>query len=163
MDHTKPWLKYVPASAMQDATLELRHMKVRNNAAEDLGRVDGFVVNESSGSPRYLVVDAGGWLNSKQFLVPIGQVHLERDREALLVPLSKEQITHFPGFDLDEFKTLSDQDIERLNAAHNSPPPDVPAAAGPASRADAAFDVPDWWNVPADRAERDTHSQADGS
>ena len=91
-------------------------MKVRNDQGEELGTVDGFVVDSGSGRPRYVVVDAGGWFTAKQFLVPIGEVHLEPARDALRVSLAKDQIRRFPGFDLDQFQPLSADDIDRLNA-----------------------------------------------
>ena len=92
VDHTKPWLRYVSTSSVSDATLELDDMKVCNETGEDLGTVDGFVVDSESGRPRYVVVDAGGWFTSKQFLVPIGQARLAATRDALRVPLGKDQI-----------------------------------------------------------------------
>ena len=119
MDHTKPWLRYVATSSLDDETLDLDDMKVRNDQGEELGTVDGFVVDSVSGRPRYVVVDAGGWFTAKQFLVPIGEVHLEPNRDALRVSLAKDQIRRFPGFDLDEFRPLTAEDIERLNTQHN--------------------------------------------
>jgi PRC-barrel domain len=115
VDHPKPWLRYVEADKIQDRTLALDGMKVRNDAGEKLGSVDGLIVDGTSGRTYYLVVDAPGWFSSKQFLVPIGQTHLDDDRDALVVNLSKSQVKRFPGFDKDEFDTLSTTDIKRIN------------------------------------------------
>ena len=123
MDHTKPWLRYIATSSLNDETLDLDEMKVRNDQGEELGTVDGFVVDSGSGRPRYVVVDAGGWFTAKQFLVPIGEVHLEPARDALRVSLAKDQIRRFPGFDLDQFQPLSAGDIDRLNTQRDSSHP----------------------------------------
>jgi len=115
VDHPKPWLRYIEADKIQDRTLALDGMKVRNDADEKLGTVDGLIVDGDSGRTYYLVVDAPGWFSSKQFLLPIGQTHLDDDRDALVVNLSKDQVKRFPGFDKDKFDTLSDTDIKRIN------------------------------------------------
>src|SRR6476661_3619057 len=80
VDHPKPWLRYVEADKVDDKTLNVDDMPVRNSAKENLGNVDGFIVDAESGRPYYVVVDAGGWFKSKQFLVPIGQVQVDDDR-----------------------------------------------------------------------------------
>ena len=155
MDHPKPWLRYINASSVSDQTLELDAMNIRNNVGEELGTVDGLVVDSGSGRPRYVVVDAGGWFKSKKFLVPIGQVHLDPARDALLVAITKEQISRFPGFDTDEFDQLTDNDIKRLNDTLE----DVfePGAPDPANEPHTAawtresYRVPEWWTENADR------------
>ena len=108
MDHPKPWLRYIDAGKIQDRTLALDGMKVRNDGGEKLGTVDGLIVDSDSGRTYYIVVDAPGWFRSKQFLMPIGQTRLDDDRDALVVNLSLEQVKRFPGFDKDEFGKLSE-------------------------------------------------------
>jgi hypothetical protein len=115
VDHPKPWLRYIEADKIQDRTLALEGMKVRNDAGEKLGSVDGLIVDSDSGRTYYIVVDAQGWFSSRQFLLPIGKTHLDDDRDALVVNLSREQVNRFPGFDKDEFDTLSETNIKQLN------------------------------------------------
>ena len=149
MNHPKPWLRYIEADKIQDRTLALDGMKVRNDAGEKLGNVDGLIVDSDSGRTYYMVVDAPGWFSSKQFLLPIGQTHLDDDRDALVVNLSKDQVNRFPGFDKDEFETLSEIDIKRIND-------DIGMVLDPNAsyKADEPyyeawnrrfFQYPDWW------------------
>ena len=152
MDHTKPWLKYVATSSLNDETLDLDQMQVRNDQGEELGTVDGFVVDSGSGRPRYVVVDAGGWFTAKQFLVPIGEVHLEPARDALRVSLAKDQIRRFPGFDLDQFQPLSAGDIDRLNTQRDSSHP-ADTTRG-FVWTDDSFQVPEWWGQKDDEPGR---------
>ena len=83
MDHPKPWLRFIEADKIQDQTLALDGMKVRNEAGDKLGNVDGLIVDRDSGRTYYIVVDAPGWFTSKQYLIPIGQTGLDDDRDAL--------------------------------------------------------------------------------
>jgi len=151
MDHPKPWLRYVDADDIEDQTLDLDNMKVRNAQHDDLGTVDGLIVDEASGRTVYVVVNAGGWFKTKQFLVPIGQLHLDSDRDALVVNLSKETINQFPGFDTDEFDTLSEADIKRINDSISSvfEPGQSYGAEEPYSAAwnRPSYRSPDWWTA----------------
>jgi len=151
MDHPKPWLRYVDADDIEDQTLDLDNMKVRNAQHDDLGTVDGLIVDEASGRTVYVVVNAGGWFKTKQFLVPIGQLHLDSDRDALVVNLSKETINQFPGFDTDEFDTLSEADIKRINDSISSvfEPGQSYGADEPYSAAwnRPSYRSPDWWTA----------------
>lgn len=149
MDHPKPWLRYIEADKIQDRTLALGGMKVRNDAGEKLGNVDGLIVDSDSGRTYYIVVDAPGWFSSKQYLIPIGQTRLDDEREALIANLTKDQVNKFPGFDKDEFDTLSEGDIKRIND-------DIGMVLEPTAsyRADEPYyeawnrrfyQYPDWW------------------
>ena len=115
MDHPKPWLRYIEAGKIEDRTLDLDGMKVRNETGEKLGTVDGLIVDSDSGRTYYIVVDAPGWFSARQWLLPIGQTHLDDDRDALIAHLSKDQVNRFPGFDKDEFEILSESDVKRIN------------------------------------------------
>jgi len=115
VDHPKPWLRYIEAGKIEDRTLDLDGMKVRNETGEKLGTVDGLIVDSDSGRTYYIVVDAPGWFSARQWLLPIGQTHLDDDRDALIAHLSKDQVNRFPGFDKDEFEILSERDVKRIN------------------------------------------------
>jgi len=150
VDHPLPWLKYVDADNITAPGLALDGMKVRNDAMETLGKVDGFIVDGSSTRPYYVVVDSGGWFKSKDFLVPIGHARIDDDRDALVVNLAKSRIERFPGFDRNEFERLKEDDIRRMNDAicdactdTTVPYTSSDPLAGAWSRPD--FTQPDWW------------------
>jgi len=153
VDKPKPFLRYVDADDIEDQTLDIDGMKVRNDAREDLGTVDGLIVDAGSGRTYYIVVNAGGWFKSRQFLLPIGEVRLDDDRDALVVNLTKEQVNRFPGFDTDEFDKLSDGDMKRINDEICSVfvPGAAYAATEPYSAAWArsSYQYPNWWDEPA--------------
>ena len=115
VDRPKAWLRYIDASAVSDQTLALDTMSVRNTEGDELGIVDGLVVDSGSGRALYVVVDAG-WFTSRHFLIPISQIDLQPSGDALRSSLTKEQIARFPGFDLARFDELTEDDIKRLSS-----------------------------------------------
>jgi hypothetical protein len=151
VDHPKPWLRYIDAGKVADRTLNLDGMKVRNDAGDKLGEVDGLIVDSDSGRTYYIVVDAPGWFTSKQFLLPIGQIKLDNNRDALVVTLTTDQVKRFPGFDKDEFDSLSENDIKRINddigmvfEPDTSYPADEPYYEAWNRR---AYQYPEWWTA----------------
>ncbi len=115
MHHFKPWLSFIDAVNVRDGAFALEGMDVRNTAEEQLGTVHGLMVDSVSGRPRYLVVDADGWLSSKQFLVHVDQARLEAGRHAFIVSLSADEVGRLPGVDTDHFSQLDSADVKRIN------------------------------------------------
>jgi hypothetical protein len=166
VDHAKPFLRYVDADDIDDQTLDIDGMKVRNDAGDALGTVDGLIVDGGSGRTYYIVVNAGGWFKSKQFLLPIGEVRLDNDRDALVVNLTKDQVNRFPGFDNDEFEKLSEADIKRINddICAVFTPGATYGATEPYSAAwsRSSYQYPDWWDEPASPRTGNTASDVGG-
>ena len=115
MAHPYPWLKYLPADDLEDQSVDFDGMKVESPSGEDLGKVDGFIVDADSGRPYYVVVDAGGWFKSTHFLLPVGHARLDGNGDAFLADVTKERVERFPGFDLTKFDTMTVDDLKRLN------------------------------------------------
>jgi len=149
VDHPKPWLRYVDADDVSDETLELDGMKVRNDVGDKLGEVDGLIVDSESGRTYYVVVEAGGWFKSKHYLMPIGQLHLDDDRDALVVNLTRDQINRFPGFDVNRFDTLTPDEMGRINGetlAVVEPLSDYAAGSSyDAAWSRPSYQEPTWW------------------
>jgi hypothetical protein len=115
MDHPLPWLRYLDADDVDDATIEFDGLKVRNAEMETLGKVEGFIVDSATAQPYYVVVDSGGWFKSKHYLMPIGQARIDDDNDALVVNLSKERINRFPGFDKGKFEKMTESELAQFN------------------------------------------------
>jgi hypothetical protein len=151
VDHPLPWLRYVDANRITAPDFAFEGMKVRNDAMETLGKVQGFIVDNASMRPYYVVVDSGGWFKSKEFLVPIGHARIDSDRDAIVVGLTKSRIENFPGFDRDEFQRLSEDEVRRMNDAicgACSDTNDVYVSADPLAPAwgRPEYTQPDWWS-----------------
>lgn len=67
---------------------------------EKLGTIDDVIFDHSTGDMRYLLVDTGGWLRSRKFLVPsrLAMTSVEGDDRSYRVALNKDQISRFPEF-----------------------------------------------------------------
>jgi hypothetical protein len=115
MDHPRPWLRYVQAGDLDNTTIAFDDLEVENQAGEDLGGVNGFILDADTGHPYYVVVDSGGWFRSKHYLLPIGHVRLDSARRLLVADLTRDHIKRFPGFDLGKFEKWSGEDLARFD------------------------------------------------
>ena len=67
---------------------------------EKLGKIDDVIFDHSSGDIHYAVVDTGGWLSSKKFVVPSERLSPSDKHEGnYQVALTKKQIEMFPVYD----------------------------------------------------------------
>lgn len=149
MDHPRPWLRYVDASDLDSSSDNFDGMNVQGPAGDKLGDVDGFIVDRDSGRPYYVAVDAGGWFKSKLFLLPIGHVAFDGGRRRLVSDVPRERVERYPGFDRDEFETLSDDDLRRMdeNIVASCCPSEAKSISS-GSRFDqwSHYKAPAWWD-----------------
>jgi hypothetical protein len=79
----------------------LRGAELYGRNREKLGTIDDFIVDANRNQIRYAIIDTGGWLQSRRFLVPTdvlrGAETESGDFE--LEHLTKSQIESFPPFD----------------------------------------------------------------
>jgi hypothetical protein len=131
MDHPRPWMKFVDVKDL-DAEAKFGDMDVLSSDGEKLGRLDGFIIDETSARPYHVVVSAGHWFTHKHFLVPIG--HVTTNGSTLIADLPFERAKGFPGFDRKEFERMSADDLTKLNDSLASP-----WSSG------NHYQSPDWW------------------
>ena len=81
------------------AAEDIRGANVYGRDDEKLGKIDDVIFDHSTGSIRYIVVDAGGWFSTKKFLIPVHRLHSSAQHENdFSVNLTKEQIEAFPEY-----------------------------------------------------------------
>ncbi len=84
----------------QEAALDIRGSKVYGPGDQKLGEIDDVIFDEATGAIVFVVVDTGGWLSSKKFIVPPQEIRPSLQHEDdFLVDLTKEQIETFPAYD----------------------------------------------------------------
>ena len=67
---------------------------------EKLGKIDDVIFDHSTGDIRYVVVDTGGWLSSKKFVVPAGRLRPSTEhKDDFAADLTKQQVESFPPYD----------------------------------------------------------------
>jgi len=71
---------------------------------EQLGKIDDLIFDEKTGSIKYAVIDSGGWLQSRRFLLPPEQLQQSNQREGdFEASYTKRQIERFPALDEEIF------------------------------------------------------------
>ena len=84
----------------QEAALDIRGAYVYGPKDQKLGEIADVVFDEATGAVIFAVVDTGGWLSSKRFVVPPSEIRPSLQHAAdFLVDLTKEQIEAFPAYD----------------------------------------------------------------
>ncbi|SRR6266496_765689 len=84
----------------EDAADDIRGSKLYGFNDEKLGEIDDVVFNHDSGGIVYVVIDTGGWLSSKKFVVPPSEMRSSAEHpDDYRVELTKAQIERFPPFD----------------------------------------------------------------
>jgi sporulation protein YlmC with PRC-barrel domain len=87
-------------SDTQEAALDIRGAKIYGPGDEKLGEIDDVVFDEATGAIVYVVVDTGGWLSTKRFIVPPQDVRPSlQHQDDFLVDLTKQQIESLPPYD----------------------------------------------------------------
>jgi PRC-barrel domain len=75
---------------------------------EKLGKIDDVIFDHSSGDIRYVVVDTGGWLHSKKFLVPADGLRASsKHKDDFEANLTKQQIESFPPYNESDLESES--------------------------------------------------------
>lgn len=85
---------------------DIRGSEVYGVNDEKLGTIDDVIFDHSSGDIRFLVVDTGGWLRSKKFLVPSSRIQpYGHHEDKFYAELDKERIQMLPEYDEKKLKS----------------------------------------------------------
>ncbi len=84
--------------------------KVINSQGQDLGKIEDFMINLSSGCVEYAVLSFGGFLGmgDKLFAIPWKAMRLDTDRHAFILDVPKEKLENAPGFDKNNWPDMAD-------------------------------------------------------
>lgn len=92
---------------------------------DKLGKIDDVIFDHATGTIRYAVVDTGGWLSSKKFLVPADQIRPDaKDEDDFYIDATKERIEALPKYDEDAVRTdagWNDYDKRQRDAWESGP------------------------------------------
>jgi sporulation protein YlmC with PRC-barrel domain len=113
MSHLGTLLDY-RFSDLEEAKDDIRGSKICGAGDEKLGKVDDVIFDHSTGQIEYVVMDTGGWLSSKKFVVPPQALRPSVQHEDdFTVDLTQEQIESFPPYneaDIDSDEKWADYD-----------------------------------------------------
>jgi sporulation protein YlmC with PRC-barrel domain len=83
---------------------------VRNQAGENLGKVDEIMIDIPSGKVAYAVISFGGILGmgNRLFAVPWSALRVDEDEKCFILNASKSTLENAPGFDPDNWPDMAD-------------------------------------------------------
>jgi sporulation protein YlmC with PRC-barrel domain len=95
-----------------EAAEDIRGSKLYGLNDEKLGKIDDVIFDHFTGLISYLVVDTGGWLTTKKFIVPVTRIRVSAEhKDDFAVDLTKAQVENFPPYqeaDLESDEQWSD-------------------------------------------------------
>lgn len=84
---------------LADVAEDIRGSKLYGLNDEKLGKIDDVIFDYSTGLIRYVVIDTGGWLSTKKFVVPADRLRVSSQHEDdYAVDLNKQQVEAFPPY-----------------------------------------------------------------
>jgi sporulation protein YlmC with PRC-barrel domain len=83
---------------------------VKNEAGEDLGKVDEIMIDIPSGRVAYAVLSFGGILRmgNKLFAVPWDVLTVDEDQKCFIFNVDRAKLENAPGFDKDNWPDMAD-------------------------------------------------------
>ncbi len=104
---------------MHLSATSLKGNNVRNAQGDNLGKIEDFMLDTSSGKVSYAVVSFGGvfGIGDKLFAVPLQAMTTDTEKHEFVLNESKERLENAPGFDKDHWPKTADSSW--LQGVHN--------------------------------------------
>lgn len=88
-----------------DTDEDIRGSHVYGRDDEKLGKIDDVIFDHTTGNIRYVVIDTGGWLSSKKFIVPAERLRgSAKHEDDFQIDATKAQIERFPTYNEDDVR-----------------------------------------------------------
>lgn len=90
---------------------DVRGSTVYDLEGQKIGKIDDVVLDHRTAAVKYAVVDSGGWLSSKKFLVPADRIRpCGEDEDEFTVGVTRQQVEDFPPYDEKKLEREEDWD-----------------------------------------------------
>ena len=103
-------LQFVPMDVIAQGRGTREPLAIRNDADDELGVLDGLVAENDLAAARYAVVNAGGLLRHRRYLLPLRLLRFDDSASVLRISVDRTVAERYPAFDRDEFDTMSEAD-----------------------------------------------------
>jgi len=78
---------------------DIRGANLYGAGRDKLGKIDDVIFDHATGTIQYAVVDTGGWLSSKKFLVPADRIHPDANKkDEFAIDATRQQIESLPKY-----------------------------------------------------------------
>jgi sporulation protein YlmC with PRC-barrel domain len=100
-----------------DEVDDIRGATLYGTDDEKIGKIDDVIFDHSSGTIQYAVVDAGGWLSTKKFLVPADRIRsYGAQGKDFSIDMTKDAVRSLPEY--DEKAVENDKEWDKYNARY---------------------------------------------
>lgn len=94
------------STVVSDAGEDVRGAHLYGKNDDKLGKIDDVIFDHVTADILYVVVDTGGWLTSKKFIVPAEWLEASAKHENdFEVPLTKKQVESFPSYNESDLES----------------------------------------------------------
>jgi PRC-barrel domain len=104
-------LRYLAASRVDTPVGDLRDVIVLSLSEEQLGKLNGVLVDPHQRRLCYFVVESGNWLGRRQHLVPAGFARVEPLRKTLYLDVEPDRFDKCEECRCDRLPPFSDEDL----------------------------------------------------
>jgi sporulation protein YlmC with PRC-barrel domain len=108
-----------------EAVDDIRGSKVYGSDDDKIGKIDDVICDHANGNIQYVVVDTGGWLSSKKFVVSPDRLRPSaKHDDDYEISATKEQIESFPPYnesDVESEDKWKDYEKRYKAAWHDGP------------------------------------------
>lgn len=83
---------------------------IENSRGEKIGKLEEIMIDLESGRIAYGVLSFGGFLGigDKLFAIPWQKLHVDQQKECIILNVSKERFDDMPGFDKEHWPDMAD-------------------------------------------------------
>ena len=100
MAHYGTLRDYSLLNSQTENAADIRGASIYGLGDKKLGKIDDVIFDHTTGNIHYVVVDTGGWLSSKKFIVPPQQLRASSThKDDFEISLTEDQIEKFPSYD----------------------------------------------------------------
>jgi sporulation protein YlmC with PRC-barrel domain len=83
-----------------EAANDIRGANVFGPDGKKLGKIDDVIFDHTTGHIHYIVINTGGWLSVKRFIVPPQQLQASSEhKDDFVINVTNDQIERFPPYD----------------------------------------------------------------
>jgi sporulation protein YlmC with PRC-barrel domain len=93
-------------SDSEEAGADIRGASVYGFNDEKLGKIVDVIFDHASADIRYVVIDTGGWLSTKKFVVPAERLRMSaKHDDEFEVDLDKAHVEKFPPYNVEDIES----------------------------------------------------------
>lgn len=151
MNATHGW-RFVDADDLTDDLVNFGNLPVRSStrSAEELGTLEGFIVDPARGRLHFVVVESGGWFSGGTYLLPPSYTQLDAEQQVMWVDATRDAVQRFPEFDPDQYREdISDRELWAIERRIIETYGDDPGVVAPTPEWDRDawphYAQPTWW------------------